>query len=544
MKALLFSILLIGTSCAQVDALFKTTVGDFTVRLDSQNAPLATANFMLLAGIPDEVYGESDTISYPAAQVDYSPTRPGNIYRQLGRPALNVLYRQQVPNGPPPSYIIRQGGLVIGEVGGLQSGQTFQDVTGNNNISITQEIGTDNFSIRIRHYRNFLDSRFDAVREAPMFQNLRVTEVENGRRFFAGTMTFNAQESVGYRFPDEIAHNPSQIPPYGNRFSQGWVLAMDNRQANANGSRFFITGQPLPGEAQLMNEWNSRYTAFGTVLTTGGGRNVVNTILNSSPGPGTDPGAVITIRSIEVTQGPDAGSSFYPHTMQKHLPGPVSPLDLAIERTNDLVELVIPATPKSQRLFLTSTDLRSNGTAFFSSVPSSSFFPNRIDLGPTVANSPRSFFKAFRAQIPEWPSLEFPLSGARLSCYNVLSPSGYSGTVEITFNEASSQIPLGGSGTYRFTLPAQTVTRPDGTVTQFPQYNNFSGTFNSTYVADTDPFRGVLTFTSTSGEFPLEFINFNFDFRLGTLMENRTSRFSAGNFSTGYGIEGVWKKTN
>jgi cyclophilin family peptidyl-prolyl cis-trans isomerase len=556
MKPFLLCFLLsICTASAQIDALFTTSVGDFTVRLDQHNAPLATANFMLLAGIPDDSWEEQSALAFPADQVPYAEARPGVLYRRLGRLVLNVLYQESLGQGDAASYVVRQGRTILGRTKGTANARgVFEDITGKGIVEIHQEPFTNNFSIHIKHRRKWLDNRegFRVLRDAPMYLNIPVTQIDSGRRFFAGTVTNDPNETVGYRFPDEIARNNPTIPPWGNSFSQGWVLAMDNQLRNSNGSRFFITGLPLPGDFLLMKEWNKRYTAFGTVLTTGAGRNVINTILGLGEPDGT-PKAAINIQSIEIKRISDGALGFFPHLIQEHLPGESNPLPLRIEKTDTTLDLITPLTPKSQRIFLTSSDLKSDRTVFFSSIPPFEFEENRLDLLPTVALQPKSFFEAFWVQIPEWPSKEFAASGARIRCHNVNENGLASGSVELTFNTVPLDNPNGilpfTSGTFRVTLPAKTIQFPDGSSTSFPQMNSL-GTFTSTYEADTDPFRGVLSIITSqtnggsSATFPFEFFNLNFDYRLGTVLDQRISRFSAGSDTTGYDIDGVWQKNN
>ncbi|MDB4659378.1 hypothetical protein OAE43_01460, partial [Akkermansiaceae bacterium] len=71
------------------------------------------------------------------------------------------------------------------------------------------------------------------------------------------------------------------------------------------------------------------------------------------------------------------------------------------------------------------------------------------------------------------------------------------------------------------------------------------------YESDSDPYRGRFVINDvpvvTAGApnyFPFEFFNLNFDFRRGTLLDQRISRFTAGSQTTGYGIDGTWHKTN
>ena len=557
MKLFLLCFLLsVCAASAQIDALFKTSVGDFTVRLDQHNAPLATANFMLLAGIPDDSWEEQSALAFPAdPELLYAEGRLGIPYRRLGRLKLNVLHQESQGPGGVATYVVRQGQSILGRTKDTANAQgIFEDVSGKGIVEIHQEPLTDNFSIHIKHQRKWLDNRpgFRVLRDAPMYLNIPVTQIDNGRRFFAGTVTNDPNETVGYRFPDEIAKNHPTIPPWGNNFSQGWVLAMDNHLRNANGSRFFITGLPLPGDFLLMKEWNKRYTAFGLVLTTGGGRSVINTILGLGEPDGT-PRTDVNIQSIEIKRLSDGDLGFFPHLIQEHLPGETNSLPLRIEKTESTFELVTLPTPKSQRIFLTSSDLQSDRTVFFSSISPFDFEENSLDLLPFVEGQPKSFFEAYWTEIPEWPSKEFSASGARIQCHNLNENGLASGSVELTFNTVPQPNPNEilpfTSGTFRVILPAKTIQFPDGSSTSFPQMNSL-GTFTSTYDADTDPFRGVVSIVvsqTTAGSpatFPFEFFNLNFDYRRGTVLDQRISRFAAASDTTGYQIDGVWQKTN
>ncbi|MDA7861990.1 peptidylprolyl isomerase [Akkermansiaceae bacterium] len=573
MKALLLLSLLLGTASAQIEALFKTNVGNFTVELDQHNMPLATANFMLLAGIPDDEWTEiGGTLQTPTQHVQYSPNRPGYLYRKTGRLTLNVLWEGRAGAADPDDpdrYIIRQGPTELAHVSTLKDSQgIFHDLSGKGLVEIHQELGTTNFSIVIKHRRKWLDNRFKILKDAPMYRNMPVTQIDNGndgRRFFAGTFTNNPAETVGYRFPDEIAPNYPANPPWGNKFSQGgYVLAMDNRQGNSNGSRFFITG--LPGDFLLMKEWNKRYTAFGTVLTQNrpsddpddaqaiSSREVVNLILGSSTDPDGVPGAKITIQTIEISRLSDGDFGFYPHLVQEELPGESTPLSLRIERTDGIVELITPATPGSQQIFITTTGLGPDPTIeeipFFSSSPPSELEESRLDMTPFFAIQPKSFFRAYWSKIPDWHSKQFSFPGAILRFDNATETGTLSGSVLLTLNVPAEVTENEYFGTFRVILPAKTIEMPNGTTTNFPAFNN-QGTFKATYESDSDPYRGRFVINDvpvvTAGApnyFPFEFFNLNFDFRRGTLLDQRISRFTAGSQTTGYGIDGTWHKTN
>ncbi|MDB4318697.1 hypothetical protein N9932_01250, partial [bacterium] len=200
MKALLLLSLLLGTASAQIEALFKTNVGNFTVELDQHNMPLATANFMLLAGIPDDEWTEiGGTLQTPTQHVQYSPNRPGYLYRKTGRLTLNVLWEGRAGATDlvdPDRYIIRQGTTELAHVSTLKDSQgIFHDLSGKGLVEIHQELGTTNFSIVIKHRRKWLDNRFKILKDAPMYRNMPVTQIDNGRRFFAGTFTNNPAET-------------------------------------------------------------------------------------------------------------------------------------------------------------------------------------------------------------------------------------------------------------------------------------------------------------------------------------------------------------
>ena len=556
MKFFVPFLLLIAPLSAQIDALFKTNiavnvngqmVSDFTVRLDQHNAPLATANFMLLAGIPDDVWTENRPGDLPAENVVYSPLLPGVPYRKTGRLTLNVVYQAKDPTNPEDvdKYIIRQGqqgGIELARVSALpDTNGVYHDLSGRGLVEIHREPETTNFSIVIKHRRNWLNHNFKTIQEAPMYRNIPVTQVENGRRFFSGTLTDDPDETVGYRFPDEIARSNDTLP-WGTNFSDGWVLAMDNQQRNSNGSRFFITGLPLPGDLLLMREWNQRYTAFGLVLTTGGGRNVVNAILNSSSDPDGVPGSNISIQSIEITRESDGDLGFFPHLIQEEMPGQTNPLPLRFENNGGMTELITPQTPGSQQIFISSTDLQSDRLVFFSAIPPNSSEEARLNLTPFLDIQPKAFFEAYWSNIPDWHSKQFDFSGAFLQFNNVNENGIASGGVTMVVTGVSENNLI---GTFSMILPAKQVVRPDGSTVNFPIIQE-QGTFSATYESDQDPYRGFLQFNAsgTSNNFPFTFMNLNFDYHRGTTLQNRISRFTAGSVETDYAITGVWKRTN
>jgi hypothetical protein len=154
MKLFLLCFLLsVCAASAQIDALFKTSVGDFTVRLDQHNAPLATANFMLLAGIPDDSWEEQSALAFPAdPELLYAEGRLGIPYRRLGRLKLNVLHQESQGPGGVATYVVRQGQSILGRTKDTANAQgIFEDVSGKGIVEIHQEPLTDNFSIHIKH---------------------------------------------------------------------------------------------------------------------------------------------------------------------------------------------------------------------------------------------------------------------------------------------------------------------------------------------------------------------------------------------------------
>ena len=558
MKSLLLSLLLLNPVSAQIYAKFNTnlavdvgggnTVSDFTVELNHLDYPLATTNFMLLSGLEADVWTAVASMDTPAFFVQYSATRPGNPYTQFGRVSLNVLFQEPQPGieGDINKYIVRQGSSELGRVSFTPDADgVYNDLSGDGIVEIHSETNPNNdsftFTIQINHKRNWFDNDFGVLRDDTRYRNIRITEVDIGRRFFAGTSAFDpilaAQESLGYRFPDEITPNRSTANPWGNRFStRGYVLAMDNQQQNTNGSRFFITGRPLPGDLALMREWDRRFTPLGEVIFDGG-QLVVNEILSS--------GAVGTnIISIEISRRGDTDQGFFPHLVQEEdLPGQIQNLPLRIERNGSSIELVTPATPSSQQIFMSSTDLEDEFVSFSNVVPFE-FDEVRTDLTSIIETQPRAFFQAFSAPVPSWDSLDFDFSRANLQFHNINENGNASGSVIFFLGLGDLISGSAFSANYQLILPAKTVAMQDGTTTNFPQISQV-GTVSGFYNADTNPYSAQIDiFSSSGGAFPFEFMFLNFDYRRGTELDSRISRFTAGNRETGYGINGIWQRTN
>ncbi|MGJ8696081.1 MAG: peptidylprolyl isomerase [Verrucomicrobiaceae bacterium] len=543
MRFLILTAFLLAQANAQITAKFNTTIGDFTVLLDHGNAPLATANFMLLAGLEDEEWTTPAGVTLPAPHVTYSPLSPGTPYYKNNRLALNVLFQESEGPGDVDKYIIRQSQTVMGYVSTIPLGNVYQELGGGRNIEIRKVENENKFQVVIKHPRRWYNNRYAWLQDAPMYRNIPITRIETGRRFFAGSFTNDLTETHGYRFPDELVRNPNSTPPWGTKFNTGWVLAMDNTRANTNGSRFFITGQPVPGDLPLLKEWNKRYTVVGDVLTTGGGRQVVINMLNLATQEDGTPDSEVNIQSIDITRQGGSDAGFFVHLVKNDLPGDTTALQLSILRAGPTFRLITPPTPQSQTLFLSSTSLRGEPVSFFSTSPPFNFESQSLDLTPAISTNPIGYFRALTTPLPSWPSREFTLSGAVLQCSNVLSSGFASGFVRLTMNTATAQNPAGSGGSYIINLPAMTLSNPDGSSTSYPAFQG-SGTFTSKYEFEDNPYQGILTILTSTGNFPFDSFDLGFDFRYRIPVDDRVSRFLAYDADSLYAIEGVWEKIN
>ncbi|MDB4618582.1 hypothetical protein OAG53_02800, partial [Akkermansiaceae bacterium] len=144
MNHLLCFLLLSSFIRAQILADFATNIPipgsedfkTFTVQLDHEQAPMATANFMLLAGLSNEEWLGAVGDITPAPHVPYSPLRPGRVYQRDGRLPLNIVYQEADPGvpGDVDKYVIRQATTVFAIVSTTPFGNVYRSLAGPNPV--------------------------------------------------------------------------------------------------------------------------------------------------------------------------------------------------------------------------------------------------------------------------------------------------------------------------------------------------------------------------------------------------------------------------
>lgn len=524
----------------------------FYVQLNHQAAPLATANFMLLAGLEDEIWLGTVGETLPAPHLPFSPIRPGRGYTRDGRLPLNIVFQEATPGvpGDVDKYVIRQNTTVFGIVSTVPFGNVYKSLTGASRLEIRKDPIANRFYIVINHDRTWLDSRFFAVRTDPMYRNIPVTKIEPGLRFISGSFSNRITDGPGYTFPDELTTGTGTGYPWRNDFNNGWALAMDSPGLNANGSRFFFTGQPTAQNNATLTKWNRRYTSFGTVLIDGGGRNVVQDILNSTTSEDGSPQGSIQITNITFLRLGGNEVGFFPHLLLDQLPEELSGEQLEIERIGfNSYFLNSPPSPGSQRVFLSSRDLQSPPVVFSTFTKPLDFTQPRENISSIVQTHPQYYFRSFTARLKDWPAQDFDFSSTQITCAHVTSAGAVSGYIQFTFAEAPSADQEGTFGTYLINLPARTVDTGQGLVV-YPRVIS-SGTFNSELIDYENPQRVRLLLDPPDAANPNEpFMPFDqfileMDYRRAFSLESRRSRYTAISSSDPFNsISGYWFKSN
>jgi len=477
-----------------IAADFRTTKGDFTVSLDYVNSPLAVANFIQLAGKPDDILETPAGVPFleNAAHYTQSYYRP-TIESDVARLPLRVERIESTPT-MRGFYAIFQSNTYIGGVEGFALPNHHADITGHDRIRL-QQISSNptKYRITLKYPRPWLDSRELRVKKAPMYRAIRVNRVETGVRFFAGSMTNDPLEHPGYHFQDELVRNSNNLAnPFGFPFNVAGVLAMDTLAPNRNGSRFFITAVAVPS-------FNGQYTAFGQVANIPG-LNVVRSIADTLSGVDGAPDEEMVILDITFRRGGITANAFMEGYHQGFLPGEIETLPLSIEQNEDALELVIPLRPKSQNSLYSTSDLRSYLGGTIEAQPPEQTSPERIDLTEILAFAPKTFFRGFSTAMPTWPSAEIELKRARLLLS--ATSAGDRGKLNMIFNEG------GTGGTYSIDMNIeQNVFGDDPQVIR----SAGAGTFAAIYDFSRSPYLGVLKITSFTGPLNAEQFSLHFD---------------------------------
>ncbi|MFT6863506.1 MAG: peptidyl-prolyl cis-trans isomerase A (cyclophilin A) [Akkermansiaceae bacterium] len=490
LRIIIFGLGLLGNCPGQIWAEFQTTRGNFTISLDYQNSPLAVANFILLAGKPDDILETAAGVPFLETAAHYRqlyrPTAESDVQREALRVAR--IEQTQTMRG---FYAIFKGDLYLGGVEGFAFPNYHADITGEDRIRL-QRVSTDpaKYRITLRYPRNWLDARDLGIKESPMYRNLKINRVETGRRFFAGGMTPDLLEHPGYHFQDEIIRsyfNGNESP-----FNNAGVLAMDTLGPNRNGSRFFIT-------SVAERTFNGKFTAFGYVADIPS-LNLIRGIANTPTSGNQEPQEEMFITHISIRRAGQLANAYMVMYQQNFLPGLIEELPLAIEQSNAGIALVTPLRPQTQNALYSSSNLNTYlGGSIVGQSPLS-MAPGRIDLTPLLSFAPRSFFRGYSASIPNWPSGEIDLQNARLV---LAANSGIDrGTLTLNFGET------GLSGSYAINM--QVEQNPPGGDSVLVRSVG-SGIFSATYDFSQGPYRGILSFTSSTGPLNTDELTLHFD---------------------------------
>ena len=257
------------------------------------------------------------------------------------------------------------------------------DITGENRFELKQiESNPNKYQIRFNYRRQWLDSRTQTIREAPMYHNIPITRVERGKRFFSGSFTNNDFDNPGYQFQDESIRIAGDLnDPYGSVFNSAWILAMDSTGTNTNGSRFFIT-------SAADRSWNGRYTPIGVVQQNIGRQVVLNITDSAVDGAGV-PNETMYINSISFRRGGSA-AAFFESYHQGFLPGFISSIPLTFERRNEAFSLITPIRPRSQTVIYSSLDLKTFQAGGILNQPLLISEPPATDLSAAMGAAPKS----------------------------------------------------------------------------------------------------------------------------------------------------------
>ncbi|MGC6427652.1 MAG: peptidylprolyl isomerase [Akkermansiaceae bacterium] len=554
MKTLFLFLAFCGLTKAQILADFETNIPipgtqnfkTFTAQLNHEQAPIATANFMLLAGLEDEEWLGPIGDTFPAPHLPYSPLRPGRVYQLPGRVALNIVYQEanETIPGDVGKYIVRQATTVFAILNAAPVGDSYQSLTGPNPVSLVYDAENKRYKIVIKYERDWLDPRFGSIRRVPLYRNIPITRIEPGLRFISGSFENDVSANPGYTFQDElVARVINSNNPWRTQFNDGWVLGMDSPGHNANGSRFFISAQTSAQNIPTFKSWNRRYTSFGHVLTAGNGRVTVNEIMNYAVTPEGVPKGSLVIKKITFRRIGTNEVGFFPHLVLAELPGPLQSLPLDIERTGfNTFFLNSPATPKAQRTFLSATELGRPPFLFSSFGKPGELERNRENISTIVQSQPRGFFTTFVSRLPTWPSQDYDFSNRQITFTRVSSSGVPSGQVQLNFGAGTGE-QEGTFGTYTLQLPALSFDLGEGNIRNEPPLN-MTGTFTSELTDDANPYQAKIKILTSTHELPMNEFVLDFDLDRSRDLQIRLSRFVTLNTEDPvYSFEGYWRQT-
>ncbi|MFT6182116.1 MAG: cyclophilin family peptidyl-prolyl cis-trans isomerase [Akkermansiaceae bacterium] len=492
-KTILASLTLSSGYADFIAADFRTSEGDFTVALDYTKAPLAVANFIHLAGKGDDILETRNGVPLLGALGHDRQLYRSTSESDAVRLSLTVHFIAATET-MRAFYGIYQSETYIGGVEVFQTAPYYADITGQDRIRLELVDGmAPRYRITMRYPRPWLDARDLRIKEAPMYENLKINRVETGKRFYAGSMTNSLLEHPGYHFQDEILLNPNNtVNPFGTPFNSGWILAMDTLGPNRNGSRFFIT-------TARESSWNGRYTAFGLVVQNIG-RTVVQSIADTLTTGDQEPIQEMFIYDIKIRRDGGTAASFFEGYQQTFLPGAMEELCLGIERTDSQFSLVTPLRPATQNILYTSSDLVNYAAGLFGGQGPNATEPFVTDLTVASQFSPKLFARGFATEVLHWPSAQIDLDGARFS-FKVTSGVDL-GTLNFFLGDG------GTTGSYTIDMVVeQTVSGGDSVFVS----SEGEGTFSAAYDSGQGPYQGVFTFSNVTGPLNVEQLTLHFD---------------------------------
>jgi len=495
-------VLLAAEASAGLWADFTVTLGTseehvFTAELDYETRPIATANFMLLAGHDPDRWQSSA----PTALGKYRAILPG-----VPRPEINITRVLDPDPDSPQLYIPGEYRVVFtaasgfGEiilVGDINTSLTEKDSGGQPRFTVEKEIvnGSEVF-VATQHYYPQWYNLF-GENDQVLYKEIPISQVIPHRSFAVGPSIKSGDSAPGYFIQDELLNTQSTINvPWGTAFGEAYQLAMDSTGPNTSGGRFFVTSVAEP-------DFNGVYTRFGKILTDGGGQSVVDNIVRAQVDGGKPPPGY-TLKHIKFRYGAAAASFFWPGIVQANSisPPPTNRgIPTEIASTGDSIVLINRLSRLEQVVFQVSNSLSDfNGPLIYGSANLTPLqpgqtnpliyttYPNGIEIG-------KGFFKALSIQHRTWPSV-FELKGRRFIFDHSPEPGAPTQDFRLIFNADGTTGTIGIEG-----VPY---------------------TFGYEYDSSEGPFKGVITFrTEMPEQLDIQRLELHFD---STTFVNREIR--------------------
>lgn len=498
---------------AQVRAFLDVDLGNGSMAtieagLDWQVRPITVANFLMLADAKEDIWvGNTPNPNSPIGGYLFQPaglppiSNPPPVIERNERPNLLV---RAVPSDPQElEIVIFQSAIQFptptGTVRLRRTRDGFEEDVDDPVFFLEQEfVGGQRWVLRLKPVRRWWRNINATDQDGPYYNNLPFTNIVRGRRITGGSPSAFAGDGPGYVIQDEVIQPNGGNDPFGNPFSQPYILAMDNGGPNTAGSRFFITSD----REQEGDEWTGRYTPFGIVVP--GSRITVDNLtqLEERDQPGTVRQGVKLIRVRYSQRGQSA--FYFPHfDYRRVIPKPPVNSNFGIskiefDRSKEELKLTTLLAPRQQALFLAGSDLPIPNRGLIFGAGNTINVPANVQGSPIATESVfplqpgsilRQFYRDFLVNHPRWPSsAELPdLKGKRLSFAETNPPAGeVPRRFQLRFDD-------GGNAT-EFVINGQT------TPFAIDGYDPSQG-----------PFLGVLTFSMPSTDLPLQRIHLFFD---------------------------------